>query len=106
MNLGKDAFLSKGSVSESKSNKCYVSSHCHGGVCEAGMLRGVIETSREILTGLEISKMTDSSHVTSYRNSENMRNCKEVGGGHNSVDASVLEFGAKEPCLVDVNREG
>ena len=111
--LGNDTVLYENGVPESKNNRCYASFHRHGGVCGVGMLRSVIETSGEILiigitakplypAGVEALK----SDVTSYQNSERIRDDEEVGGVHNSVDDFVMKFGAKEPYLVDANREG
>lgn len=61
--LGKDASLSERSVPESKSNKCDVSSHRHDGVREVAMLRSVIETSREILAAVVVSKMIKTPNL-------------------------------------------
>ena len=69
------------------------------------MLRSIIVTNREILTTVEVNEATKTSCVTSYRNSEYIGNCEEVGGVHSSVDDLVMRFGAKGPYLVDVNRE-
>jgi hypothetical protein len=69
------------------------------------MLRSVIETSREILAVVAVSKMSKTPCMTSYQNSEDAGDCKEVGGVHSSDDGFVMKLGAKEPYLVDVNRE-
>ncbi len=103
--LGNDAAGNPSSVSESKENRCYVSSHRHGGVRGVGMLRSVIEKSREILAAVFPRQKGGTPHVASYQNSEDMRSCKEVGRVYSSVDDFVMKFGAKEPYLVDVNRE-
>jgi hypothetical protein len=103
--IGNDFLQQKEGVSESKYNRCYAPSYRHSGVGGVGMLRSVIETNREILTAFEVNETTKTSRVASYGNSECMGNCKEVGGVHSSVDVSVMECGAKEPYLVDVNRE-
>lgn len=68
------------------------------------MLRSVIEISREILIGANSLHKLEATDVTSSLN-ESMMAGKEVGVAHSSVDDSVMEFGAKEPYLVDVNRE-
>jgi hypothetical protein len=53
------------------------------------MQRSDIETSREILR-------SRGNGAAGYQ---------EVGVAHSSVETSVMESGAKEPYLVDVNRE-
>jgi hypothetical protein len=103
--FGNDFLQQKKEVLESKYNRCHAPSYRPSGVGGVGMLRSVIETNREILTAVEVNETTDASHVTSYRNSECMGNCKEVGGVHSSVDVSVMEYGAKGPYLVNVNRD-
>ena len=72
MNLGNDASLFEGSVLESKSNRCYVSSHRHGGVREVGMLRSVIAENREILIDAEINEAIKATRITSCDNSKNV----------------------------------
>jgi hypothetical protein len=106
MKLGNDASLREGSVRESKNNRCYVSSHHHGGVREVGMLRSVIETSREILTDAEINEAIKATGISSCQNSKGVMVDEEVGVARSSVDAPVMGSGAKGPYLVDVNREG
>ncbi|MCF6314077.1 MAG: hypothetical protein L3J39_16640 [Verrucomicrobiales bacterium] len=109
MKLGNDASLLKRSVPESKNNRCYVSSHRHGGVREVGMLRSVIETSREVLADAlspSGNGEPEATHIASCRNSKGVRVCEEVGGGRSSDDGFVMKHGAKEPYLVEVNREG
>jgi hypothetical protein len=108
MNLGNDASLtltSEGSIPESKSNRCYVSSHRHGGVRGVGMLRSVIDIIREILIDAEIGKTIKATHIASCHNSKGVMVGKEVGGVYSSVDVPVMGYGAKRPYLVDVNRE-
>lgn len=104
--LGNDALFLKrsGGVPESKNNRCYASSHRHGGVGGVGMLRSVIETNREILTDVEINEAIKTTRTTSPCD-KGVVVCEEVGVAHSSVDASVMECRAKEPYLVDVNRE-
>lgn len=106
MTLGKGSSLLERDAPESNNNRCIESSHRHGGVREVGMLRSVIEKSREILTGAESSKMIKATRITSCKNSKGVLVSEEVGVARSSVDASVMGGGAKEPHLVDVNREG
>jgi hypothetical protein len=61
------------------------------------MLRNVIETSREILISANGLHKPEATGVTSSLNENIM--------AHSSVEDSVMEIGAKEPYLVDVNRE-
>jgi hypothetical protein len=108
MKLGNDTISQPSAtrrVPESKNNRYDVSSHRHGGVREVGMLRSVIETSREILAVVAVRKMSKTPRMTSYQNREDAGDCKEVGGVHSSDDGFVMKLGAKEPYLVDVNRE-
>ncbi len=105
MNLGNDASLSERSVPESKNNRQYVSSHHHGGVREVGMLRSVIDITREILIDAEINEAIEATRITSCDNSKNVMVGEEVGGANKSVDNLCNEDGAKKPYLVDVNRE-
>jgi len=69
------------------------------------MLRSVIETSREILAVVKVGETSKTLRIASYQNSEYVWDCEEVGGVHISDEASVMDCGAKEPYLVDVNRE-
>ncbi len=108
MNLGNDtslSSLSKESVPESKNNRQYVSSHHHGGVREVGMLRSVIDITREILIDAEINEAIKATRITSCDYSKNTLVDEEVGGANKSVDGFVMKLGAKKPYLVDVNRE-
>jgi len=110
--LGNDSPSAWRRVPESKNNRCYTSSHRHGGVCGVGMLRSVIETSREILIGVRFVFLTSSrmagetTTVTSYQNSKRRSVNEEVGVAHSSDDGFVMKLGAKEPYLVGANREG
>ena len=76
------------------------------------MLRSVIETSREVLIGVRFVFLTSSrmagetTTVTSYQNSKRRSVNEEVGVAHSSDDGFVMKHGAKEPYLVDANREG
>ena len=106
--LGKDSSSRARRVSESKNNWCYASSHRHGGVCGVGMLRSVIETSREILIDILSpfrNESCETTHIASCYNSKGVMVGKEVGGVYSSVDVPVMGYGAKRPYLVDVNRE-
>ena len=103
--LGNDLPSATRCVPESKNNRCYASSYHHSGVGEVGMLRSVIETSREILTDAEINEAIKATRITSCYHSKDASVCEEVGMAHSSVDAPVMGCGAKEPYLVDVNRE-
>ncbi len=108
MNLGNDTpFAQKveRSIPESKNNRQYVSSHHHGGVREVGMLRSVIDITREILIDAEINEAIKATRITSCDNSKNAMVGEEVGGANKSVDGFVMKLGAKKPYLVDVNRE-
>jgi hypothetical protein len=68
------------------------------------MRRSDIETSREILINAESGKPEKATCITSY-NGKGALVHQEVGGVHSSVDGFVMKHGAKEPYLVDVNRE-
>ena len=68
------------------------------------MLRSVIETSREILIDAKINKATKATHIASPSD-KNVMLHEEVGVANMSDDAPVMGCGAKEPYLVDVNRE-
>jgi hypothetical protein len=108
MKLGNDASLSERRISESKNNRHHVSSHRHGGVREVGMLRSVIETSRENLTdtpSFPRNGRQGKTHNSSCRTSKSVLVCEEVGGVHSSDEGFVMKHGAKEPYLVEVNRE-
>ena len=102
--LGNGASISGGRASESKNNKCYASSYRHGGVGGVRMLRSVIETSREILIDAKVNKATKATHIASPSD-KNVMLHEEVGVANMSDDAPVMGCGAKEPYLVDVNRE-
>jgi hypothetical protein len=64
----------------------------------------VIETNREILTYGKNSKEDKPTHTTNPCD-KSVLVCEEAGMAHSSVEDSVKEIGAKEPYLVDVNRE-
>lgn len=68
------------------------------------MLRNVIETNREILTDVSLMKVSKTTHTASPCD-KSAAVYEEVGVAHSSVETSVMERGAKEPYLVDVNRE-
>ncbi len=73
------------------------------------MLRSVIETNREILA--DVSRLSrngelETTHIASCRSSKGVWICEEVGGAHSSDEGFVIKHGAKEPYLVEVNREG
>lgn len=101
--LGNGGSTKGGYIRESKNNGCYASNHRHGGVCEVGMLRSVIETSREILISVVRKHDPNTTSGTSF--DEAILAYEEVGVAHSSVEAPVMGRRAKEPYLVDVNRE-
>lgn len=104
--LGNDMPGATRCVPESKNNRYNASIHRHGGVCGVGMLRSMIETSREILRDAETNKTVRATCVTSpLPLGKGVLVCEEVGVVHSSEDALVMSSGAKEPYLVDVNRE-
>ena len=99
MTFGNDASLKEGSVPESKNNRCIESSHHHGGVREVGMLRSVIEKSREILADAKINEAIKVTGNPSCRNSKGALVSEEVGVVRSSDEVSVMENGAKGPYL-------
>lgn len=105
ISLGNDMSSETRSVSESKNNRYDASNHRHGGVGGVGMLRSMIETSREILRDAEVRVAVRATRTASPSDKGALV-CEEVGVAHSSVNAPVMGSGAKEPYLVDVNREG
>jgi len=69
-----------------------------------GMLRSDIETNREILMNAEAGEPAKATRITSCYGKGALVH-QEVGGAHSSDDGFVMKHGAKEPYLVDVNRE-
>lgn len=69
------------------------------------MLRNVMETSMEILTDAEINEAIKATRITSYVHGKGVLVGEEVGMARSSDDAPVMGSGAKEPYLVEVNRE-
>jgi len=96
MTLGKGSSLLERDAPVSKNNRCIESSHRHGGVREVGMLRSVIEKSREILTGAKKSKKIEATRITSCKHSKGVLVSEEVGVARSSEDASVMERGGGE----------
>ena len=86
--LGKGVSSFARRVRESRNNRCYASNHRHGGVCEVGMLRSEIKTSREIPRSVEEWHDSDTTTHTSP--------CKvsvasgEVGMVHSSDETPVM----------------
>lgn len=105
--LGNDAIdIEISSFPESKHNRCHASSHRHGGVCGVGMLRSVIEKSREIRPDAKINEAIKATRITSHDHGKGVVVCAEVGVARSSDEAPVMGCGAKGPYLVDVNSEG
>lgn len=99
-----------GAVGESGDNSYHVSIHHHGGVSGDGMFGSNMEISREILTDAEPKEAGEATCITSCQNSKGVLVCQEVGVAHSSARparerSSCKGSGAKEPYLVNVNRE-
>jgi len=102
---GNDTPLKRKSVPESRNNRCNASNHHRSGVGEVGMLRSEIEISREILMEAKSYKKLKATSTTSCKHSKGELIYEEVGMVHSSVEVPVMGHRAKEPYLVDVNRE-
>jgi len=89
--LGNGASTQGRSAREPKNNRCYVSNYRHGGVYGVGMLRSVIETSREILMSADGLHKLEATDATSSLN-KGMLAGEEVGVAHSSVDGFVMRW--------------